>query len=445
MEDLKARYYEVAAKMMAVQKPAQYMTRPEFELYEMMTHFNPAQEKARKEFAINSMARSKDEAREEESLLLEIKRILARTERFNEERRELYNRLDYPHTDQDISAYKSSAGLQTLLQNLMNIDKSKKRRSLMGGSDGITPASGPNGQAAAAESGNRRESIAALGASQRDSQRATPATPADPATATAAAGNKKKGAAAQVERRKLSEQEEQVYGVSYHDRLGSGPTFRYEKINKLYSHKSGQQQLRITNALGELDVPPRLIMPTAAVTVQFEAVWSAVTTLVDLRKTSDKLDAEMKLEEAKKAEREKAKAVLGGGGTAQADGKDAAASSAAAAAATSSEKPPAADDDASGQAPAPEKQGQGEEDAADTAATAADDLQANTSPSKPTTGDAQDGANAGQPVRVKEEDGDVAQDKPRDKNLRPGSSGAHKRSASVLSTTSDKSAKRQKK
>ena len=122
MEDLKARYYEVAAKMMAVQKAVQYMTGPEFQLYEIMQGFNPAQETARKEFALNTMNRSKDEAREEESLLLEIKRILARTERFNEDRRELYSRLEFQSSDSDISQFKSSAGLQSLLQNLMNVD-----------------------------------------------------------------------------------------------------------------------------------------------------------------------------------------------------------------------------------------------------------------------------------------------------------------------------------
>ena len=49
--------------MMVVQKPAQYMTRPEYELYETMLHFNAAHEKARKDFALNTMARSKEEVK----------------------------------------------------------------------------------------------------------------------------------------------------------------------------------------------------------------------------------------------------------------------------------------------------------------------------------------------------------------------------------------------
>ncbi len=297
MEDLKARYYGVAARMMVAQTPAQHMTRPEYELYETMLNFNPAQERGRKEFALNTMSRSKEEAREEESLLLEVRRLLARSQRFNEERRELYSRLDYPSTETDISPFKSSNGLQSLLQNLLNIDKSKKRKSLVG-PDGASPSTVVPGSAAS-EGPNRRESIAAsLG--HRDSIAGTPATPAEP---TPTAG-KKKGALP-PERRKLSELEEKTYGLSHHERLGSGPTFRYERINKLYSHKSGQQQLRMTNALNELDVPNRLIMPTAAVTAQFEVLWSTVAGLVDLRKNSDKLEAEIKMEEAKKAEREK--------------------------------------------------------------------------------------------------------------------------------------------
>ncbi|KAK4152120.1 hypothetical protein C8A00DRAFT_16548 [Chaetomidium leptoderma] len=385
LEDLKARYYEVAAKMMAVQKPAQYMTRPEFELYEMMQNFNPDQERKRKEFALNTMARSKDEAREEESLLLEIKRILARTERFNEERRELYNRLDYPATDSDINSFKSSAGLQALLQNLMSTDKSKKRKSILGPGDGVSPGGVVPGSAASESGPNRRESIAAAPSARRDSDARGPATSAEPtpttATSASAAANKKKGSAVQPERRKLSAHEEQVYGVSYHDRLGSGPTFRYERINKLYSHKSGQQQLRMTNALAELDVPPRLIMPTAAVTAQFEVLWSAVASLVDMRKLSDKSEGEIKLEEAKRTERDRARGVLGQDG-----------------------------DGDGGEGGEREKGGD-------------------------------DKAEANSADAIKEEPG-TEKDKT---GPRPGSSGAHKRSASVLSSASDKSAKRQKK
>ncbi|KAG5950774.1 swr complex subunit [Claviceps sorghi] len=346
MEDLKARYYEVAAKMMVAQKPVQFMTQQEYALHELMAHFNPKQEKVRKEFAINTLSRSKEEAREEESLLLEIKRILARSERFNEERRELYNRLDYPRAETDISSFKSSAGLQTLLQNLMNADKSKKRKSIAGTDGANTPSNGNGGggsssaagsivaggvPASGAQAGAQNPSSTGPGNGRRDSAAASAAATREStaATSTPTAGSKKGQQQQQhshhqqqqqqqqqqhshqqekqqaPERRKLNSQEEAVYGVTHHDRLGSGPTFRTEKINKLFTHKSHQQQLRITNTLTELDVPAKLAMPTAATTFQYEQLLAAVNSLLDARKVSDKLDAEIKVEMAKKAELEK--------------------------------------------------------------------------------------------------------------------------------------------
>ncbi|EGU87214.1 SWR1-complex protein 4 [Fusarium oxysporum f. sp. conglutinans race 2 54008] len=419
LEDLKARYYEVASKMMAAQKPVQYMTQPEFSLHELMAHFNPQQEKLRKEFALNAFTRSREEAREEESLLLEIKRILARSERFNEERRELYNRLDYPRADTDINAFKSSAGLQNLLQNLMTADKSKKRKSLMPG-DGTSPSGTAPPQTAAAASTAATAAAAAQEAGRRESTAAStgPRDSTGPAATPTASNNKKGQPQQQQERRKLSTQEELLYGVTHHDRLGSGPTFRTERINKLFSHKSNQQQNRITNVLNELDVPNKLAMPTAATTHQYEQLLAAVNSLLDARKVSDKLDAEIKVEQAKKAEREKAMAPPESDSTVEKDkadqdtgtGNNSEAGAGAATGATTGK----ADGDATS---AP---GDANKDASEIAAPT---IEASDASSKET-----------------ELLNEI------DKNGRPGSSGAaHKRSASVLSSVSDKSNKRQKK
>ncbi|KAM0356903.1 hypothetical protein HYE67_010851 [Fusarium culmorum] len=415
LEDLKARYYEVASKMMAAQKPVQYMTQPEFSLHELMAHFNPQQEKLRKEFALNALTRSREEAREEESLLLEIKRILARSERFNDERRELYNRLDYPRSDTDINAFKSSAGLQNLLQNLVTADKTKKRKSLMPG-DVNSPAGTVPPQTAAAASAAATAAAAAQEAGRRESTAAStgPRESTGPAP-TPAAANNKKGQQQQQERRKLTTQEELLYGVTHHDRLGSGPTFRTEKINKLFSHKSNQQQMRITNVLNELDVPNKLIMPTAATTHQYEQLLAAVNSLLDARKVSDKLDQEIKTEQAKKAERQKAMAPPESESTAEngqtgqekKDGDDGEARAAAVTADTSKEE---TNGDATSAA------GDATKDGLETAVLTSEALD----------------------IPLKETEQNIDE--------RPGSSGApHKRSASVLSNVSDKSNKRQKK
>ncbi|OAA33246.1 SWR1-complex protein 4 [Moelleriella libera RCEF 2490] len=309
MEDLKARYYDIAAKMMVAQKPIQLMTQQEYALHELMAHFSPKQEKLRKEFAMNTLSRSKEEAREEESLLLEIKRILARSERFNEERRELYNRLDYPRSETDINPFKTSAGLQTLLQNLMNADKSKKRKSIMGTDGANTPGAGVAGSAAAA-SGPGQNASGALDSAKRDNTASSNAATREStvATSTPTAAGKKGQQQEKLqppERRKLDSQEEGALGVSHFDRLGSGPTYRTEKVNKLFSHKSNQQQLRINNTLNELDTPGKVAMPGTSATTEYERLLSAITSLLDAKKVSDKMEAEVKIEQAKKAEKER--------------------------------------------------------------------------------------------------------------------------------------------
>ncbi|KAI1773509.1 hypothetical protein F4818DRAFT_422813 [Hypoxylon cercidicola] len=419
LEDLKSRYYEVAAKMMVVQKPVQYMTQPEYALHEVMANFNPMAELQRKKFAADAMSRSRDEAQEEELLLIEVRRILARQEKLNQERRELYNRLDYPHTEQDINQFKSSAGLQNLLQNLMNVDKTKKRKSLMDVNGANTPASAhPSGHPSHLNSTpiseNRRESIAASSTGHRDSIGGSE-RPERPA---------KKGA--QPERKKLSEQEEQLYGVSHHDRLPSGPTFRYERINKILTTKSNAQHQRITNTLAELDIPSRLNMPTRSVVEEMEKLLSSISVLLDMRKMNDKIDAEIRLEKAKKAEREKMMAPV------QTEPEVKAAESG----------PTKANGDA--------KKGEGAANATHetvngNSATAATSEKPNGD--KPATNGATNGEANGENSKAVNGASvtSAAQASAGDKGARAESSTGHKRSASVLSGVSDQSNKRQKK
>ncbi|TVY50828.1 SWR1-complex protein 4, partial [Lachnellula cervina] len=285
MEDLKARYYSVAATMMAERKPPIKMNSVEFNLHEVMSNFNPAIETARKKFAEAAFQRTKEEAREEESLLLELKRILARSDKLNEERRELYARLEAPPSTGNIGIYSSSQGLQQLLQQLMQA--SKKRKSLMG-NEGISPAAGPSQQASFdRRDSSVRESIS--GPSGSNNKKGTP---------------QGQGAS---ERRQLTEEEERIYGVSHHERLSnSGPTYRHDRISKPVITKSSVQQTKISNVLNELEIPPRLIMPTVEVGEAYESLLQSINVLLDARKLADKLDGEIRIARQQKEEREKA-------------------------------------------------------------------------------------------------------------------------------------------
>ncbi|KAH6674106.1 putative SWR1-complex protein 4 [Halenospora varia] len=294
MEDMKERYYRVAAVIMAIRKPPIKMNSAEFNLHEVMANFNPAQEKARKDFAEKAFHRTKEEAREEESLLLELKRIIARSGRLNDERRELYALLETPPSTGNVGAFSTSQGLQQLLQQLMTADKSKKRKSIMG-PDGMSPATGPSNQNQPANFDQRRESSA----------RESISGPSGPS-------NNKKGPQG-TDRRLLTEEEERIYGVTHHDRISTtGPAFRHEKISKPLITKSAVMQAKITNVLSELEIPTRVIMPTAEVAEAFDSLLQSINVLLESRKVADKLASELATAKALKAEREKkASAVQG--------------------------------------------------------------------------------------------------------------------------------------
>lgn len=429
MEDLKARYYTVAAVMMETNKPKPYMDTLEYALHQTMLNFNPDQERQRKNHAINIMNRSKEEAKEEESLLIEVKRIMARAEQTNQERLQLYERLDYTPVDADkISQFQDSAGLNHLLTILQTQSNARKKKTLTG-PDGASPAgNGPHGQPSSAVSEtapSRRESIAAQSAGHRDSIGAEKAAPA---------GNRKGQAPA--ERRVLTDYEKQIYGVSQHERLSSGPTYRYERVNKLFAHKSNSQQGRITAVLGELGIPQRLHIATSTVVAEYEKLVVNVTSVVEMRKHKDKLLTDIKLEEAKKVERARARMIISGqrdGATDDADEKKP----------KNEISPPA---DTPGDKPVTTS---GDSDAKDNGAAPATsapvaengESQADGSAQRNGSGAVADSEAADKPTPlVKQEEGT---------GTRPGSSGGPstrtKRSASVLSGTSDKSAKRQRK
>ena len=281
MEDLKARYYGVAARMMSVRQLLSTMSSSEFETFEKMSKWDPKQETRRKQMAETLMSRTSDEVKEEEFMLGELKRIVTHQERLLEERKELYARLEAPLSTGNTQMYLSSQGLNQLLHTLLAADKGRKRRSIISAGEsgpGVT-ASGPN--TGEKKDNNHRESISGPGGSSN-----------------------KKGGSSAAERRKLTPREKEIYGVTHHERLNSGVQFRHEKMNRLAQAKSNVQALRVSNALTELGIPTRLVMPTARISAEFERLIQSIHTLIDVRKLSEKLEGEVKIALAQKEERD---------------------------------------------------------------------------------------------------------------------------------------------
>jgi DNA methyltransferase 1-associated protein 1 len=282
MEQMKARYYYIAATMLSVEHPPSEMSEAEFELHEKMLKFDPARERDRKDLAALQINRTADEVREEAMLLEELKRITSNEQNFITERRELYSRLEVPISVGNTTMYQSSAGLSQLLQTLLQADKSKKRRSILG--DGAIPS--PAGQTPTTAGG--------LGRAE---------------TPVSQAANNKKGSIASKETqqivRTLTPAEEAKYGVTHHERVSAGVQFRSDRAQRLTQAKSNVQTQKLANALSELEIPVRLFMPTERVVRDFEKLIHSVNLLLDARKISEKVESEIRVLEAAKFERER--------------------------------------------------------------------------------------------------------------------------------------------
>jgi DNA methyltransferase 1-associated protein 1 len=273
-EDLRARYYDVAAKAMVLQNPLSSMSSSEFDAYEKMTKFDAGKETQRKKYAEQLMQRTDEDKNEEEMLLKELSRIVLNQETLFADRKALYDRLEpATSTSRDnfsTAMYQSSQGLSTLYANLLmqnrakDLEKKEKRRSAMEAGD---------------MSGG-------MDRSQRHNM---------------GGADKRASTSGDTGRRQLSARDESKYGVGHpNERLTGGVQFRNERVAKAVQGKSHAKTEKIAAALTELKMPPKLVMPTAKVVTEYENLVEKIKTLVEVRRVSEKLESETKVFKAQR-------------------------------------------------------------------------------------------------------------------------------------------------
>ncbi|KAI5809010.1 hypothetical protein DFH27DRAFT_542120 [Peziza echinospora] len=348
MEDIKHRYYTLTRALLILRTPRTHLT-PEQSQYLQLLNFDKEKEAARKRTALALFNRTPEEVKEEELLLVEMKRILANQERLFEERQDLFSRLDAPVATGSIAAYTGSAGLQALgalLASGAGGNTSSSNAGTTSSSSTTNPAHAAAGDkagasaaaaAAAATSASsggpgdktaakKRKSVgSALGidtglassSSANDSR--TNQTPTTAATATGTSTSTPTAAAAPTTHhhhkkslststdkaslatptssttRTLTADEERQYGVAYHEKIASGVYLRSSKVASV----KGSNQPKVQTALHELGIPGKLTMATTKTCAKMEALNQAVSMLLDAKKLSEKLDAELKVEMAR--------------------------------------------------------------------------------------------------------------------------------------------------
>ncbi|KAF3034048.1 swr complex subunit [Didymella heteroderae] len=290
LEEMKARFYDISAKLMKLRIPEVQMDADQYGLYETLSKFDPVMERNRKMLATALMNRNMDEVKEEEFLLTELQRINMAAVRLDAERDELRARLDAPQANTSTAAglqsFTSSTALQALFQQLFQQDRSKKRSS--GGSNApgrlSLSANDMINTPSASNSANRRTSMALPAA-----------------------------APSQTPIKTLSPHQEHRFNVSTHDRLTSGVTFGSDKLLKMRQAKSNVQTQKIASALQELGVPEIIPIPTSKVADVFEQLVAKVGRLLDVRKVKEKEMGECRVLARMKAARDGTAPATSGG------------------------------------------------------------------------------------------------------------------------------------
>ncbi|KIV99278.1 uncharacterized protein PV09_09046 [Verruconis gallopava] len=283
LESLKARYYQVWAKCLALEHGGESgMNETEFALYETLTKYRPDLELQRKELGWRLFERPLEEIREEEYLLAELQRIMISAQKFEAERAEVRQRLDHP-TSRPGNVPSTFAELNQLYNQLFAQDRNRRARGRlsMNTNELATPGGLTNGTNASTT--HHRE-------------------PAQNTTQV-----KKGGTSASQPVRQLDARAEKKYGITTHDRLTSGVTFRSDKLLKMRQAKSQIQTQKITAALVELGVPDVLQLPTQRVMDAFETLIQKIQKLVDARKVLEKEEAEARVQGGLRKELQKEK------------------------------------------------------------------------------------------------------------------------------------------
>ena len=272
LEDLKARYYSVCRGLMELRTPMGQMTPEEMITFNLM-NFDKEREVLRKAMAERQFNKTEEQFKEEEMLLAELKRIMANQERMFEEHRELFQRLNFPPTTGSIAPYTGSQGL-THLRDLMlsSSDKNKKRKSIA-----IGQANG---------GGNGAETAQATPTSANSMDRG-----AAGGGGGGGPGNNKDRDSKEAKRRKLSNEEDAMYGVSSHEKLASGVKLRSGMVS---SNVKGATATKVANALAQMGIG-NLTMPTAKTVQKYEQLQSSIGVLLDTRKLVDKMEQEARV------------------------------------------------------------------------------------------------------------------------------------------------------
>lgn len=281
LEDLKEQFYAMCHKIMthkAIGNPS---------LIDSLKAYSKPDEIERKEYLLNLLKRTPTEIAEESLLVIEARRFEIAAKKMLMERANLLTLLDLPQADPAAQNFQSSQGLGNLYSQLMimNKDRKKSQHKLSLASADPVPPPIPM----AASSSHKRDFQTHLQQYLSGHLKQQGVKTED-------------NAIQQLLAKKLTVKEEEAYGLHYHanDRINPGVILR--STQRLSGLQQRQSVFKAVNSmLQELDIPTaggttwKPNMPTRKTMAKYDELTRTVVALLDVKKSKDKLEAEIEL------------------------------------------------------------------------------------------------------------------------------------------------------
>ncbi|KAK6453898.1 uncharacterized protein RJT20DRAFT_131354 [Scheffersomyces xylosifermentans] len=293
VEDLKEQFYRICIKILENQSTSNPA------LIESLSAYSKPRELERKQYLENLLRRTPAEIAEEESLVIEARRFELAAKKMLIERSHLLTLLDSPQTTQQVQQFQSSQGLTNLYNNLMIIDKNQKKRQLQQQQKQVTTGNQepvpPPIPIAASSSFKKDRSFQThlqqyLSGLLKQSQNLNPNV------------KRESNAIQQLLMKRLTQKEEEAYGLFFHGTEKLNPGVILRSTQKLPGLQQKQSVLKSVNAvLQELDIPTaggtswKPVMPTRKTMTKYDELIRSVVALLELKKGKDKLEAEIRL------------------------------------------------------------------------------------------------------------------------------------------------------
>ncbi|KAG7191551.1 swr complex subunit [Scheffersomyces spartinae] len=293
-EDLKEQFYRLSAKALDSHDAQSKALIDGLELY------SKSKETERKQYLENLLKRTPAEIAEEESLVIEARRFELAAKKMLIERSHLLTLLDSPQSSQSILQYNSSQGLATLYNNLMIMDKNQKKKQGQlqkvqnSNFDPVPPAI-----PVAASSSFKKERVFQ--------------TPLQQHLAGVLKSNQSNNikletnSIQQLLMKRLTQKEEEAYGLHYHSNEKLNPGVLLRSAQKLPGLQQRQSVLKsVSTLLQELDVPTgggtswKPVMPTRKTMAKYDELIRSVVALLEMKKGKDRLEAEIRLIKSQK-------------------------------------------------------------------------------------------------------------------------------------------------